>query len=490
MQTKIFWISFISLVLLLGCDAGKRDWQKAAEQGTITAYEEFLKKHPQHELAESARSRLEELYWDQAQYKNTIPAYEKFLENYPKSRFYEKAHAAIENLCSQRHKAFRNVRTVKVIIQDSYKSSQRYPFRPLVFALFQNFAGLQIVGTEAKAYDAIFRLESKYLPLSALYRYDRYSSKTLWTGASLKGKISLQIPGVIIFDQSFQAKKPVEPWVRGRDYSDIISKYSNPEDAPFWDLFSRSDSFLQVTVKMLGKVFGSSFLVSLVTEPNYPVIEDRSEYWWEWGRQESSIRDFAAEAINEVEGPFAVESLVKAALVGDIENTSIESFERVAPYSLLRKTRDPCAVKPLIAALKDKRFSARMNAAKLLGWLGDSRAVESLIVALNDNNWKVRSNAAWALGMIKDPRSIEPLLHVALNDVDFHAKRNALAGLYVIGDRRVVGPLITSFRNTRSLLLEERVKVLEKITGEKLGKSPMTWQNWWEQNKERYPQSG
>jgi len=40
------------------------------------------------------------------------------------------------------------------------------------------------------------------------------------------------------------------------------------------------------------------------------------------------------------------------------------------------------------------------------------------------------------------------------------------------------------------LLLEEKVKVLEKITGEKFGKSPITWQNWWEQNKDKYPQSG
>lgn len=407
MRAKIFWISLISLVLLLGCDAGKRDWQKAAEQGTITAYEEFLKKHPQHELAESARSKLDEIYFKQAQLENTIPEYEKFIQKYPQSRFKEKAYSAIENLYDQRHKAFRNVRTVKVIIKDSYgERNIRYPFRSMARVLFQDFAGLMIVRENAKSYDAIFRVESKYRPLSGSYK-----GKELYTGASLKGKISLEIPDVIVFKESFQEDKPVPfaLWYLKEDWSKTVSEYSTPDSkrVPFSELFRANGSFNQLAMKMLGEVFGTSFLVSLITASSL----DFEDYW--------SIQEFAVKAISKVEDPLDIERLIKA--------------------------------------------------------------------------FRTSSYASRLLRKIKDPRSVEPLLNIALSHIDFYDRKRVVSVLGNLGDDRVVGPLIL-LMNNNPRITPYIAEALRKITGEDFRKSTMgvrnAWLNWWEQNKERYPQSG
>ncbi len=67
------------------------------------------------------------------------------------------------------------------------------------------------------------------------------------------------------------------------------------------------------------------------------------------------------------------------------------------------------AVKPLIAALKDKNWLVRTDAVSLLGDLGDSQAVDPLVSALNDKDSLVGERAAKALGKLGDKRAIEPL---------------------------------------------------------------------------------
>jgi len=80
----------------------------------------------------------------------------------------------------------------------------------------------------------------------------------------------------------------------------------------------------------------------------------------------------------------------------------------------LGKIKDPSAVEPLIAALKDEDPGVRWDAANAPGEIGDTRAVEPLIAALKDLD--VREAAAVALAEIKDTRG--PLT-AALKDKDF-----------------------------------------------------------------------
>lgn len=54
-------------------------------------------------------------------------------------------------------------------------------------------------------------------------------------------------------------------------------------------------------------------------------------------------------------------------------------------------------VESVIQMLKSEDFRVRVNAAKVLGEVGDQRAVEPLRASLNDEVWRVRVNARWAL---------------------------------------------------------------------------------------------
>jgi HEAT repeat protein len=63
-----------------------------------------------------------------------------------------------------------------------------------------------------------------------------------------------------------------------------------------------------------------------------------------------------------------------------------------------------------IAALKDRDWQVRSNAAEALGKLGDARAVEPLIASLKDQEAPVQVEAAVALGKLGDMRAVQPLV--------------------------------------------------------------------------------
>ena len=72
-------------------------------------------------------------------------------------------------------------------------------------------------------------------------------------------------------------------------------------------------------------------------------------------------------------------------------------------------TRNPRAVEPLIAMLKDEDGGMVEAAADSLGRLGDRRAVEPLLCVLQEDVWWLQREAACALGYIGDRRAEEPL---------------------------------------------------------------------------------
>lgn len=78
----------------------------------------------------------------------------------------------------------------------------------------------------------------------------------------------------------------------------------------------------------------------------------------------------------------------------------------------------------------------RSDAAEALGEIGDHRAVRPLIAALKDKDWPVRNSAVIALGMIGDSQAVRAL-RSALNDKDSGAVReNAAKALVKIRDAK------------------------------------------------------
>jgi HEAT repeat protein len=83
---------------------------------------------------------------------------------------------------------------------------------------------------------------------------------------------------------------------------------------------------------------------------------------------------------------------------------------------LLGQSRDPRAVDALLPDLEDKDWRVRRNAAQALGALRDKRAVEPLMSALQDRTMTVRQRAIVALGRIKDPQALPALLEIVLQN--------------------------------------------------------------------------
>jgi HEAT repeat protein len=111
-------------------------------------------------------------------------------------------------------------------------------------------------------------------------------------------------------------------------------------------------------------------------------------------------------------------------------------------------------VPDFIAALQHKNLHVRLNAASVLGRVGDKRAMEPLIQCLNDDNSDVVGCSAIALGKIGDLRAVVPLIS-ALEKTDIQAFLPALyiiEALGVLGDGRAVRPLITRLKEKRRVV--------------------------------------
>jgi hypothetical protein len=71
------------IILIARCGITKKHWETALSTDTISAYEEFLRKHPKSEFENQAQSRL------------AIQAYKQFIAENPRSPYVEKDKAII-----------------------------------------------------------------------------------------------------------------------------------------------------------------------------------------------------------------------------------------------------------------------------------------------------------------------------------------------------------------------------------------------------------
>ncbi len=110
------------------------------------------------------------------------------------------------------------------------------------------------------------------------------------------------------------------------------------------------------------------------------------------------------------------------------------------------KTNIP--VETLIEQLHGEDWTARCDAARLLGQSRDARAVDALLPDLSDSDWRVRRNAAQALGALRDKRAVGPLIQT-LKDRTMTVRQRAIIALGRIKDIEALPPLL-------EILLENR----------------------------------
>jgi outer membrane protein assembly factor BamD (BamD/ComL family) len=412
----------------------KSYFEEAESKNTIQAYEDFLKQFPKGSFADKARSKIQEIEkfnFKEAESKNTMPAYQMYLEQYPHGRYADQARLRIENLHNERHPAFKQTKTIKIKVSQSYSEDQAVylPFESLASGFFQ-CAGLEVVGEEATHSDVTLSINAKGKALGITYTVKRELTgltnsigNYMYTGASLSGMISLKASGLATIKDSF--KGSISP---PRSFTLLAGKrdeYSTPSQAPWRSVLRQSGSFVPKVLKMIRKYYGiSSFFNVLQSYPS----ETEETY------------------LNAKAGSPEVEHLISL-LKGNLD------FIRWRAAQELGEIKDSRAVEPLIEALRDEDKTIRRSAASALGKLKNKRAVEPMIASLKDDDSNVREEAIRFLGEIMDPRAIEPLIACLKDDV---------------------------------LIRMRTVIALKKITGVDLGQDPLKWQNWWEENKVKY----
>jgi len=136
----------------------------------------------------------------------------------------------------------------------------------------------------------------------------------------------------------------------------------------------------------------------------------------------------------------------------------------------LEEFKDPRAVEPLVAALKDPYRKVRERASRALGKIGVP-AVLPLFDALKDTEPDVRERAAETLGEIRDPRAVAPLIH-ALKDESSSVRWVVAKSLGKIKDVRAVGPLIAALEDNGWSVQESITEALMKF--DSLALEPLT----------------
>lgn len=89
----------LSALLACAACAARKDYNRAAEDDTIEAYERFLGKHPgKKDYSARARSRLEELSFRKAAERESFAVYAAFVQRFPYGKFAKAAELRAEDL--------------------------------------------------------------------------------------------------------------------------------------------------------------------------------------------------------------------------------------------------------------------------------------------------------------------------------------------------------------------------------------------------------
>jgi cell division septation protein DedD len=91
----------IALALITACSREQQDWRSAEAADTVEGYGQFLKRHPDSELATEAHTRIaqlsEDLEWQHASTADTVDAYRQFLAEHPNGKWAQEARIRMEN---------------------------------------------------------------------------------------------------------------------------------------------------------------------------------------------------------------------------------------------------------------------------------------------------------------------------------------------------------------------------------------------------------
>jgi HEAT repeats len=132
------------------------------------------------------------------------------------------------------------------------------------------------------------------------------------------------------------------------------------------------------------------------------------------------------------------------------------------------------------AVTEDQNYKVRVQAALVLGKLGDPRAVQPLIKALADQNKTVRGIAASALGQLGDSAAVDPLRGLLRRETDPFVRGQAEKAMAALaarggggGKRAKVDVNFGGFVGGVKSAGPEASKIIHEALSRELGKLPI-----------------
>lgn len=182
------------------------------------------------------------------------------------------------------------------------------------------------------------------------------------------------------------------------------------------------------------------------------------------GDEDWAIRGEAASLLGTFKDPRAVVPLV--ALLRD-QDRSV----REAAIDALRSIGTP-AVETVGTCLAEPDLSVQESASAILAAIADERVLTPLIQALRSGDWIVRMHAAKALGRVRKADAVEPLVPL-LQDKVKAVREEAAAALAAIGDAAVPS-LLAALQHEDWLVRLHAVESLGKAKS-KRAVEPLLW---------------
>lgn len=378
---------------------------------------------------------------------------------------------------------------IRIVVEQSYSDKtyspikgKNLPFESIARKLLE-YADLKVAHPESENYNLTLKIQAKGEALRAEYStFFVGKGKYYYTGASLKGEISLELSGISIHEMSFSGY--ISPPGRINNSSQA---HHSPFLAPFKDTLWQPNSFGPVIIKLIEEISSPKFLINAMKDEDlnirefsnrlllYGLGEEAVDPLISFLKEEDSfILLKVVTALGNIKNPRAIEPLI-----GVLKNK--DSEVRESAVDALKRFGET-AVEPLIVALKYEDSKSQENIVKAIKEIGEV-AVDILIKTLQSEDFDMRVLVAWVLGQIGDSRAIDPLI-AALQDKEFLIQAKAAEALGEIQDSRAIEPLIETMKSVNILVKKHTADALKKITKQSFGMDYEAWLEWWKEYKE------
>jgi outer membrane protein assembly factor BamD (BamD/ComL family) len=95
---KLKKIVLLLVIIVCSCNTIERDWNNTLTINTVDSYEEFIRKYPESDLTNDAKTKIELLEWEKALENNSFNVFSEFIGKYPESQFLADAKSKLEEI--------------------------------------------------------------------------------------------------------------------------------------------------------------------------------------------------------------------------------------------------------------------------------------------------------------------------------------------------------------------------------------------------------